>query len=499
MPAIPKQLLTAMRTVRVGAIAHRALLIAALRDPSLAAIAAGLLTSARRWRGDIYPMLTCAMVCAAAGLGATAMAQTESPAPADQAAKPAEPWAVHGQFTFVDQGDLAFRAPYSGPNSLAPNQSRETADLTLYAGVRLWPGAEVWINPEIDQGFGLSDTLGVAGFPSGEAYKVGRAAPYFRLQRLFIRETIDLGGEQQAVDADLNQLAGSQSANRLVITAGKLGVPDIFDTNTYAHDPRGDFLNWALIDTGTFDYAADAWGYSYGVAAEWYVSRWTLRAGVFNLSNVPNSETLETNFSQFQLDGEVEERHTLRGHPGKIKITGFLSRGRMGSFDDAVRLAQATGQPADIAAVRRYQNRGGVSWNVEQEVADGVGVFVRAGVADGSVEPYEFADIDRTFVTGVSLNGKPWGRPHDTIGLAGVVNGISRAHELFLAAGGTGILVGDGQLPHPGAEGIVETYYDLAGYGPAHVSLDYQFVGNPAYNRDRGPVSIFAARLHAHF
>jgi high affinity Mn2+ porin len=339
----------------------------------------------------------------------------------------------------------------------------------------------------------------VAGFPSGEAYKVGRAAPYFRLQRLFIRQTIDLGGEPESIDADLNQLAGAQTADRLVITVGKFSVPDIFDTNSYAHDPRGDFLNWALIDTGTFDYAADAWGYTYGVAAEWYFGRWTLRAGVFDLSDVPNSETLETDFSQFQSIGELEERHKLWGRPGKLKITGFLSRGRMGSFDDAVRLAQLTGQPADIAAVRRYQSRGGVSFNMEQEVADGAGVFVRAGFADGSVEPYEFADIDRTFAAGVSLSGKRWGRADDTVGLAGVVNGISRAHELFLADGGTGILVGDGQLPHPGLERIVETYYDLAAYGPAHVSLDYQFVGNPAYNRDRGPVSIFAARLHAQF
>jgi high affinity Mn2+ porin len=447
----------------------------------------------------------------AAALAAPALAQTTAPSNATTTTAPAErvelpeeskapeAWAIHGQFTFVNQGDLAFRSPYSGPNSLAPAQSRETADATLYLGFRPWSGAEVWVDPEIDQGFGLSNTLGVAGFPSGEAYKVGRAAPYFRLQRLFIRQTIDLGGGGEAIDADLNQLVGTQSADRLVFTVGKFSVPDIFDTNTYADDPRGDFLNWALIDTGTFDYAADAWGYTYGVAAEWYFGRWTLRGGVFNLSDVPNSETLETDFSQFQSVDELEERHKLWGQPGKLKITGFLSRGRMGSFEDAVRLAQQTGQPADIAAVRRYQSRGGVSFSAEQEVADGVGVFVRAGAADGSIEPYEFSDIDRTFAAGVSLGGKRWGRTNDTVGVAGVVNRISREHELYLADGGTGILVGDGQLPHPGTEQIVETYYDLAAYGAAHVSLDYQFVANPAYNRDRGPVSIFAARLHAQF
>ena len=400
----------------------------------------------------------------------------------------------------MEQGTAAFRSPYRGPNSLDPAaRGEETFDATLYAGLRLWPGLEAWVNPEIDQGFGLSNTLGLAGFSSGEAYKVGKAAPYFRLQRLFLRQTIDLGGAQEAVESDLNQLAGSQTANRLVFTAGKLGVTDIFDTNKYAHDPRGDFLNWSLIDTGSFDYAADAWGYTYGAAMEWYVGHWTLRAGAFNLSTVPNSTSLETDFSQFQADLEVEERHQLWGQPGKLKITGFLSRGRMGRFDDAVRLSMANGQPADIAAVRQYRSRPGVSFNLEQQVFDGLGVFARAGVADGSVEPYEFSDIDRTIAAGVSLAGKSWGRPHDTFGLAGVVNGISKAHERFLAAGGLGILVGDGQLPHPGPEEIIETYYDWAAFGPARITVDYQFVNNPAYNRDRGPVSIFAARLHASF
>jgi high affinity Mn2+ porin len=411
-----------------------------------------------------------------------------------------ETWAIHGQATFVDQGNAAFRSPYRGTNSLDPAaRGRETADVTLYAGVRLWPGMEAWINPEFDQGFGLSDTLGVAGFPSGEAYKVGMARPYFRLQRLFVRQTIDLGGDREKTEADLNQLAGSHTADRLVITFGKIGVPDIFDTNSYAHDPRGDFLNWSLIDTGTFDYAADAWGYTVGGAAEWYVGRWTLRGGVFNLSKVPNSEHLEYDFSQFQGIAEIEERHEIGDRKGKLKITGFISRGRMGQFDDALALAQATGEVPSVADVRHYRSRTGVSLNLEQEVADDLGVFVRAGVAGGDVEPYEFADIDRTAAAGLSLKGARWGRKDDTVGLAFVVNGISSIHEQYLAAGGLGILIGDGRLPHPGPEQILETYYDFAAYGPAHLSLDYQEVINPAYNRDRGPVSIGAVRLHAQF
>ena len=420
----------------------------------------------------------------------------------DDPPEPATPqtWAFHAQTTFVDQANGAFRAPYSGANSLDPHaKGRETWDVTAYAGFRPWRGAEVWIDPEIDQGFGLSNTLGVAGFPSGEAYKVGQVDPYFRLQRLLIRQTIDLGGSRQAVDADLNQLAGGEAADRLVLTAGKVSVGDIFDANTYAHDPRHDFLNWSVIDAGTFDYAADAWGYTYGAAAELYAGRWALRAGVFDLSDVPNSARLETDFSQFQLIGEVEERHQLAGRPGKLRITAFLSRGRMGRFDDAVSLAQAAGGPADIAAVRHYRGRGGVSLDVEQQIAANIGVFARAGLADGAVESYEFTDVDRTVSAGVSIGGARWGRSGDTIALAGVINGASRDRERFLDAGGLGILVGDGRLPHPGPEAILEGYYDLAVIADAHVTFDVQAIDNPGYNRDRGPVAIGAIRLHAQF
>ena len=418
----------------------------------------------------------------------------------ESAPPPPQTWAIHAQTTFVEQANAAFRSPYSGPNSLnAHAVGRETWDVTVYAGARPWPGAEIWVNPEIDQGFGLSNTLGAAGFPSGEAYKVGKPFPYVRIQRMFLRQTIDLGGASGAVDAGPNQLGGAQTANRLVFTAGKLSVGDIFDTNAYAHDPRGDFLNWSLIDAGSFDYAADAWGYTYGATAELYAGRWALRLGGFNLSDVPNSTQLETDFSQYELVGEIEERHSIAGHDGKLKLTGFLNHGRMGRFDDAVSLAQATGQPADIAAVRRVQSRVGLSVNLEQQLASDLGLFARAGVADGELESYEFTDIDRTVSAGLSLNGRRWGRPDDVIALAGVVNEASRARERFLDAGGLGILIGDGRLPHPGAEEIVETYYDLAALRAVRLSFDYQLIEHPAYNRDRGPVSVGAVRLHAAF
>jgi high affinity Mn2+ porin len=198
-------------------------------------------------------------------------------------------FALHAQTTVVPQYGAPFHSPYVGPNSLYPNQGRETWDTTFYAGLRLWEGAELWVNPEIDQGFGLSSTLGVAGFPTGTAFKVGFSVPYARIHRMFVRQTIDLGGDTEKVQSGINQFAGSQTTNRLVITVGKFSVSDLFDTITYAHDTRNDFMNWALIDAGTFDYAADAWGFTYGAAAEWYHGNWTLRGGLFDLSVVPNS------------------------------------------------------------------------------------------------------------------------------------------------------------------------------------------------------------------
>lgn len=410
-----------------------------------------------------------------------------------------ERFAIHGQFTYVEQETDAFRSPYAGPNSLSPNQGRETTDLTLYAGARLWSGAEIWINPEIDQGFGLDNTLGVAGFPSGEGYKVGKNQPYFRLPRLFVRETLDLDGDREAIEAGANQLAGFHSTNRWVFTVGKFSVADIFDTNQYAHDPRNDFLNWAAIDTGSFDYAADAWGYTVGAAVEWYQGEWTMRLGLFDLSNVPNSVHLEPGAHEYQIDLELEKRHEILGHAGKVLVTVFDSRGRMGLLDQAVQIAQASGNPVDIVAVRGLRNRLGADLSLEQQIVQDLGMFARVGKAAGNVETYEFTEIDRTLAAGLSLKGSRWGRTDDTVGLAGIVNHISAAREEFLNAGGLGIVIGDGQLPHPGPEQILESYYNLGLVPQAHLSLDYQFVKNPAYNRDRGPVSIFAVRFHAQF
>ncbi len=446
-----------------------------------------------------FAALAVAWTAASVTYGQPAAPASEAPTPAIAAAepKPASIWQVGGQTTLVAQTDFGVPGAFRGANSLSPAaQGRETLDFTLYAGLHPWRGAEIWLSPEIDQGFGLSDTLGVAGFLSGEAYKIGQATPYIRVQRLFFRQTIDLGGAREPSDAALFNFASDDTHDKLVFTAGKMSVGDVFDVNAYAHDPRGDFLNWSLIDTGTFDYAADSWGYTYGATLEWYTGDWTLRGGGFNLSKVPNGENLESNFSQYELVGELERRYRLFKREGKLRLTAYDNRGRYGDFADALRDGEATGTTPSLTLVRRYRGHAGASLDWEQPVTDEAGVFVRAGYADGHQQAYEFTDIDRTAAAGVSVQGKRWGRPDDTFGLAGVVNDISKDFRAYLAAGGLGILIGDGQLPHYETERILETYYSVKATDIAHVSFDYQHVQNPGYDRVRGPVDVIALRLH---
>jgi len=447
-----------------------------------------------------------ASLTAAAALGnqiawaADTPALSAQPSAEAEASAEAETYSFHAQFTNVTQFHPSFTSPYRGPNSLDPgNRGNETVDLTLFLGLSPWQGGEIYANPEVDQGFGLSNTLGVAGFPSGEAYKIGEADPYVRLPRAFLRQTFNLGGEEQPVESDANQLGGTRAADNIVITAGKFGATDIFDTNQYAHDPRADFLNWAIIDAGAFDYAADSWAYTYGASIEWTQSRWTLRGGVFNLSREPNSKLLERGFGQFSLNVEFEEHHELFGEPGKVKFLVYENRGRMADYLDAVREAAGTGRPPDVGAVRQFSSRPGVTLNLEQQIAPGLGLFARASINDGRKEAYEFTEINRSISGGLSLKGDRWNRPNDTVGLAGVVNGLSNPAVAYFRAGGLGILIGDGQLIHYGLEKIIETYYSASIIDGTTLSLDYQYIQNPGYNPDRGPVSVFGFRVHSEF
>jgi high affinity Mn2+ porin len=409
-------------------------------------------------------------------------------------------WALYGQATFIEQYHPAFHSSYSGANSLDPaSRGNETVNVTAYAGVSLWKGGEAWANLEMDQGFGLSDTLGVAAFTNGEGSKVGQATPYLRLHRLFYRQSFDLGGERTVVERQSNQLGGSRSADNVIITAGKFSPTDIFDTNEYAHDAAHDFLNWAIIDAGPWDFAADAWGYSYGTAIEGTFSETTLRSGLFDISRIPNGTALTRGFGQYQLDVELEERFTLFGGEGKVKILGFATRGELGDYNDAAALSLLTHQPANISAVRRGAWKSGVSLNIQQAISENLGAFARLTLDDGSKEGDDFTDMANSVSIGASVKGTPWGRNGDTVGVAIETGGISRAAQHFFNAGGLGILIGDGALRHYRREDVVEAYYSVNLWKDFQATLDYQFIAHPAYNADRGPVSVFGFRLHAEY
>ena len=443
-------------------------------------------------RSALAVVLVAAMSLANAG---AACAQSE---PDPTTTSSPQRYALHGQITVVEQALAGFSSPYEGDYSLdsAP-RGRETMNATLFAGFSPWRGAQIWVNPEVGQGLALSDSKGVASYLNSEAPRGGSSTAYVRIQRLFLAQTFNLGGKSEAVDGEENELRGAHDANRVVVTLGKFSVADIFDANDYAHDSQEDFMNGSVLIAGSFDFAGDYNGYTYGATTELYEGPWALRFGVFDLTTASGDGGLDSSFGEFQMVAEAERRFSLGVHAGSLKITGFDSRAQMGDYAAAVRLGLLLGEAPDVSNVRRYRSRGGVSLNLQQELTDGLGAFVRAGFADGHVQTYEFADIDRSFSAGLVLSGEKWGRDNDAAGLAGAVNTISPSFISYLDHGGLGLAIGDGKLPHPGSEGIVECFYKWALSDDTHVTLDYQLVVNPAYNRDRGPVSVFALRIHA--
>jgi high affinity Mn2+ porin len=409
-------------------------------------------------------------------------------------------WNVHAQTTVIGQGYPGFRSPYQGPNSLpGGGRVRETWTVGAFLGWRLWEGGEIYFGPELAQGFGIGNSLGLGGFANGEAQKGGAAYPKFRPQRYLFRQTFGLGGEQETVADAPNQLPGKRDVDRITINVGRFAVGDFFDGNSYAKDPRVDFLNWAMWASGAFDFAADLPGMTRGAVVELNRKAWAIRAGVFQVPSQPNSDVLT--FKKGGAVVEFEERHTIFGQPGKFRVGVFGNRGNTASYRETVALA-ALDPMLDIDDVkianRRERSKYGFYINLEQQLATDVGFFARASWNDGRNEILSFTDIDRSVSAGLSIKGSHWNRPADTWAVGGAVNGLSQAHRDFLAAGATGLLIGDGRLNY-GPERIFETYYSIGLWPGATLTADYQFITNPAYNTDRGPVSIFTGRFHAEF
>ncbi|MBR0753120.1 carbohydrate porin [Bradyrhizobium jicamae] len=406
-------------------------------------------------------------------------------------------WEIHGQTTYLPQGYPSFRAPYTGTNSLTPApQAQATWSSSLFLNARLWDGGEVYYNPELLQGFGLNDTVGLAGFSSGEAQKSNFPYPHYNTSRLFVRQTFGFGGEQEELASGPTQLGGKVDVNRLTIQAGKFAVMDVFDGNAYAKDTRKDFINWSMWAPGAFDYSADKVGLSYGVTAELNQKQWALRGGYFLMQSVSNSNSFDTNvFERGTYVLELETRYSLFSLPGKLRTIAWLNSAFSGSYRETL------DNPAlnlDISLTRTGRIKYGYVVNLEQALTDDIGLFGRWSWNDGKTEIMAFTDIDASLSMGTSIKGTKWGRPDDTIGIGGAINSLSKDHRDFIAAGGLGVLIGDGALNYR-QERILEAYYAYSLNKYFTLTADYQFVTNPAYNADRGPVHIFSGRLHGEF
>jgi high affinity Mn2+ porin len=409
-------------------------------------------------------------------------------------------WNVHAQMTVLPQGYWSIRSPYASPFSLPPGgQLQATWTSTAFLGVRLWEGGEFYFNPELAQGFGLNGALGLGGFSNGEAQKAGAPYPRIRPERYYIRQTFGLGGEQEDVADAPNQLPGKRDIDRVTLIVGRFAVGDFFDNNVYAHDPRADFMNWAMWAAAAYDFPANLPGYTRGAVVELNRKDWAVRGAVLQVPTQPNSDILK-----FQSGGavvEFEERHKIFDQPGKLRIGAFGNQGVTGNYRQALAL-EALDPAQDIndvmASIRHVNPKYGFYANLEQQLIPDVGLFARVSWNDGSNEILSFTDIDRNASGGLSIKGSFWGRPNDTIGIGGAVNGLSSAHRDYLAAGGFGLTIGDGQLNYR-PERILETYYAYSIMKGVTLTADYQLITNPAYNADRGPVSIFSGRLHGEF
>ncbi len=450
------------------------------------------------WRLTPYVWLA-AMLLVVTMAAPFARGQDSPPSDQSQVATGSTPpdpqqWDFHFQSTAGAQGHPSFPAEYTGPNSLTPGADiKDTISVDVMGGVRLWRGGEFFGDVVIWQGYGLSNTLGMAGFPNGEAFRIGRTYPDASLCRAYIRETIGFGGEKAAVD---DGLGGTKDIRNLTFTIGHLSAKDIFDNNAYANDSRSQFMNWSLMANDAWDYPANTIGFTNGAAAELNARAWSGRVGIFQVSKVANGLRMDWNLAHaWSSVAEVERRYSPKGHPGALRLLAYDTRAHMGNYQDTIN-DPSLGEDIFLTAAYRYKYGFGI--NLDQEIRKNLGVFTRLGWSDGKNQTYEFTDVDRTATAGVSLKGARWRRPDDTVGIGVVVNGISAAHRQYLAAGGLGITVGDGALDYR-AERIAEAYYNWRIARHFQLTADYQYAQDPAYNHARGPVDLFALRFHTEF
>ncbi len=417
-------------------------------------------------------------------------------------------WTNHFQFTSVVQGHAGFKALYKGDNSLADTVEvgATTVTATLFLGHKLWKGAAIFFNPELSGGKGLSSVLGVAGALNGESYRVGNPTPAIFVARGYLQQHIALGNTAyENVEDDINKLEVKIPTNRITISAGKFAMGDFFDNNKYSHDPRTQFLNWSLMGNGAWDYPANTRGYTSGLVVELIKPTWAVRISSVAVPRIANAPKMEYKISKAHSETlELERKLNINKRKGVVRFLISNTLSKAPSYIDGLKaITNNNTFLLDVIAGKQegtnYEGKKfGVGYSFEQELTNEIAVFNRAGWNDGKHATWAFTEIDQSFSLGISVKGNKWKRPEDVCGLATVINDISHDHKDFLKAGGDGFIIGDGRLNY-GHETVIETYYNAHLSKYFWVTLDYQFVKNPAYNKDRGPVHVFGMRGHIQF
>jgi len=404
------------------------------------------------------------------------------------------------QGNFIRQQHPTFDARYSGPNSFLPDREHATSRVeTLYTGFRITKRLEILTDIESAGGAGLSNALGIAGFTNVDVVRNPTLSENPYVSRVMLHYTIPLSTETTEATRNPLSLASTVPVRRLELRAGKMSTVDFFDLNSVGSDSHLQFMNWAIVNNGAYDYAADTRGYSYGLVAEYFDKSWAARFGEMLMPTVANGIQLDWNITRARGENFELEYHPalLPKRSSVVRALAFVNHADMGSYREAIH-GYLSGRDA-VPDVTLYRKQGNVKYgfglNGEQELTGPARAFWRLGWNDGANESFAYTEIDRTAAVGGDFRGTPWRRPLDKVGAAFVASGLSGDHRRYLALGGQGFILGDGGLNY-GLEKIFETYYTAHVWRGISLAVDYQYVTNPGFNQDRGPASIVGFRVH---
>lgn len=409
-------------------------------------------------------------------------------------------WWVSGQINVVFQAHPDFHALYSGQNSLSARAEHATSRvLTLYTGYQVSKHTEALFDLESAGGRGISDALGMAGFTNVDVVRnpsLG-SAPY--LARLMVHQVFALSAKEEDAERTSTSLLTKLPERRFELRAGKMSIADYFDVNSVGSDSHLQFLNWTAVNIGAYDYAADTRGYTIAAMAEYHDHNWSARFAEALMPKVANGPNLDFNLLRARSENiELEFRPELQKEKKTaIRLLSFINHANMGSYREAVQAFLTGTDPQPDITAHRKQGRikYGFGLNAEQEITKTIRVFGRLGWNEGQNESFAYTEVDQAGEIGADWRLERWRRSSDKIGIAFITNGISRLHQLYLALGGNGFLLGDGRLTY-GREDIIETYYNAHLWRGVFLSPELQWAEHPGYNKDRGPVIVPGLRLH---